>query len=140
MVLLDTGHMSLIERGGMECGRILSRLRLISRNQVSTSIVSFEEQTRGWLARIAQNPNMDRQVVIYAELRRTLRNYCDITVLEFDTSAATEFNRLRIEGVRIGTMDLKIASIALANDATLLTRNLSDFQRVPNLRAEDWSV
>jgi len=34
-------------------------------------------------------------------------------------------------------MDLKIAAIALANDATLLTRNLSDFNKVPDLHAED---
>ena len=37
-------------------------------------------------------------------------------------------------------MDLKIASIALANNATLLTRNLSDFSKIPNLRIEDWSL
>lgn len=35
-------------------------------------------------------------------------------------------------------MDLKIASIALANDATVLTRNARDFGKVPNLRIEDW--
>jgi tRNA(fMet)-specific endonuclease VapC len=35
-------------------------------------------------------------------------------------------------------MDLKIASIVLAHDATLLSRNLRDFQQVPNLRVEDW--
>ena len=35
-------------------------------------------------------------------------------------------------------MDLKIASIALANDATLLTRNTNDFRRVPGLRIADW--
>jgi predicted nucleic acid-binding protein len=40
--------------------------------------------------------------------------------------------------VRIGTMDLKIASIALANDATVLTCNARDFSKVPNLRIEDW--
>jgi tRNA(fMet)-specific endonuclease VapC len=37
-------------------------------------------------------------------------------------------------------MDLKIAAIALANDATLLTRNLSDFRKIPGLRIEDWTV
>jgi tRNA(fMet)-specific endonuclease VapC len=42
--------------------------------------------------------------------------------------------------LRLGTMDLKIAAIARANDATLLTRNTTDFQKVPGLRFEDWSV
>jgi tRNA(fMet)-specific endonuclease VapC len=140
MVLLDTDHMSLLERGGVECKRILSRLRAIPPKEVATSIVNFEEQTRGWLARIAQAPTLARQVINYGELRRLIGNYCDNQVLEFDSLAASEFERLRKERVRIGTMDLKIAAVALANDATLLTRNLSDFQRVPNLRTEDWSV
>ena len=39
----------------------------------------------------------------------------------------------------INTLHLRSA-IALANDATLLTRNLTDFRKVPDLRAEDWSA
>ena len=35
-------------------------------------------------------------------------------------------------------MDLKIASIALAHDAIVLTRNRVDFEQVPNLQVEDW--
>ena len=42
--------------------------------------------------------------------------------------------------VRIGTMDLKIAAIVLAHDATLLSRNLSDFRKVPGLKVEDWTL
>jgi tRNA(fMet)-specific endonuclease VapC len=40
----------------------------------------------------------------------------------------------------IGSMDLKIASIALAHSATLLSANLRDFRQVPNLSVEDWLV
>jgi len=35
-------------------------------------------------------------------------------------------------------MDLKIAAICLAHDATLLTRNVADFQNIPGLRVENW--
>jgi tRNA(fMet)-specific endonuclease VapC len=41
--------------------------------------------------------------------------------------------------IRIGTMDLKIASIVKVRDATLFSRNLRDFRKVPGLKVEDWS-
>jgi tRNA(fMet)-specific endonuclease VapC len=40
--------------------------------------------------------------------------------------------------VRIGSMDLKIACVALAHDATLLTRNTTDFAQIAGLRIENW--
>lgn len=140
MYLFDTDHMSLIEHGGIEYERIKAHLRTVPPDDVATTIISYEEQTRGWLARIAQMTIPERQVSVYSELKRQLRNYCDVAIVEFDTRAAVEFKRLRQEGIRIGTMDLKIAAIALANDATVITRNTRDFSRVPNLKFEDWSV
>jgi tRNA(fMet)-specific endonuclease VapC len=59
-------------------------------------------------------------------------------ILAWEESAVKEFESLRQRKIRIGTMDLKIASIVLAHHATLLTANLRDFQQVPGLRAEDW--
>ena len=48
------------------------------------------------------------------------------------------FARLCREAVRVGTMDLKIACIAITHEATLLTRNTIDFAKVPGLRFENW--
>lgn len=132
--------MTLLEHGGTEGARIRERLRSVPLDDVATSIINYEEQMRGWLARIAQAPTPERQIAAYSELRRQLRNYCDIAVVEYDARAAVAFERLRQARVRIGTMDLKIAAITLANNATLLTRNLSDFGKVPGLRAEDWTL
>ena len=42
--------------------------------------------------------------------------------------------------LRIGTMDLRIAAIAIAQDALFLSKNLTDFRKVPGLRVEDWTV
>ena len=140
MYLLDTDHISLMDRGRAEGQNIPARLSRVPQDDVSASVISYEEQIRGWVSVIAQARTVERQIPLYRELERLLRFYCITPFLPFDERAAAEFKRLKQSRVRIGTMDLKIAAIALANDATLLTRNLSDFGKVPDLTAEDWSA
>jgi len=60
-------------------------------------------------------------------------------ILPFDEPAAIKFDEVRQAGVRIGTMDLRIASIALSHECTVLTRNRVDFDKVPDLQVEDWT-
>jgi tRNA(fMet)-specific endonuclease VapC len=60
--------------------------------------------------------------------------------LPFDQQAADIFDPLRSSGVRVATMDLRIAAIALQHGFTLLTRNAVDFSRIPGLNSEDWTV
>jgi tRNA(fMet)-specific endonuclease VapC len=54
--------------------------------------------------------------------------------MDFDEPAAVAFQSLVRARVRIGTMDLKIAAVARSLNATLLSRNLKDFRKVPGLR------
>jgi tRNA(fMet)-specific endonuclease VapC len=140
MFLLDTDHISILDRGGMEAGPIRRRLSVLPDDQVAVSIVTYEEQMRGWLALLNSRRGVDRQVEAYQRLERLLQFYCSSRLLPFDQSALEHFQRLWLARLRIGTMDLKIAAIALAHDATLLSRNLTDFRKVPGLRVEDWSV
>ncbi|MBI4606286.1 MAG: type II toxin-antitoxin system VapC family toxin [Planctomycetes bacterium] len=60
-------------------------------------------------------------------------------MLSFDDAAQERFEELRKRKVRIATLDLRIASIALATGSTLLSRNLRDFRQVPGLIVEDWT-
>jgi tRNA(fMet)-specific endonuclease VapC len=69
-----------------------------------------------------------------------LKYYCSTPILPFEGDALSTFQSLWLQRLRIGTMDLKIAAVALANDATLLTRNLADFNQVPSLKVEDWTA
>ena len=140
MFILDTDHMSALEWGsGMMGQRLMARLSTLSQSEAATTIIPFEEQMRGWLSVLAQSSSLDEQVAAYRKLKRLLDNYLKIAVLEFDSKAATEFQRLKQSRLRMGTMDLKIAAIALAHQATLLTRNLQDFSHVPGLKVEDWT-
>ena len=140
MVVLATDHMSLLQRGGVEGQRIQRRLRTVPPDDVAITVISYEEQTRGWFARLARASTPERQVFDYGEVKNLLRDYCSIAVLNFDTNAAAEFLRLRDAKICVGTMDLKVAAVALANSALLLTRNASDFGKIPGLRIEDWSA
>lgn len=59
-------------------------------------------------------------------------------VLEFSPSAGTRYQSLKDQKLRIGSRDLRIAAIALANDGIVVTRNQKDFSQVPGLKIEDW--
>lgn len=74
----------------------------------------------------------------YQRLHERIEFFAAWVVLPWDTAAADLFLSFRREGVRIGLMDLKIACITLFHDATLLTRNTSDFAQVPRLRVANW--
>ena len=64
------------------------------------------------------------------------------TSLPFDDAASEHYGALRAQlrrtGTPIGGNDMLIASIALAADATLVTRNEKEFRLVPGLRVEVW--
>lgn len=140
MILLDTDLVTILLRGtGRDRERLSERLRHRSAEAITTTIITYEEQTRGWLAFVSKARTIPEHIRAYQHLRDHLDCYRRIDVVPFDETAAIEFQHLRQVRVRIGTMDLKIAAIALARNATLVTRNLGDFGKVPGLKAEDWT-
>ncbi|MDA0807699.1 MAG: type II toxin-antitoxin system VapC family toxin [Planctomycetota bacterium] len=138
MILLDTDHISLLEWGDNESSSVLrTRLAASDDPEISTTIISYEEQMRGWMAVLSKAQTTESQVHAYQRLADHLENYRLIPVQPFDKSSAEVFTNLRRDRIRIGTMDLRIASIAIANKAILLIRNSADFGKVPGLRFEN---
>ena len=138
MLVLDTDHLTALEwRDTEQAERLRDLLDDAPEPQVTT-IITYEEQCRGWLNYINQARSIEQRVDAYQNLANHLKFYLKVTVLDFDRPAAEKFERLRKARVQIGTMDLKIAAITLAHDATLLSRNLKDFEKVPGLKVEDW--
>ena len=139
MLVLDTDHISVLERAdSVERARLIHRLDQARVTDVVTTIVSYEEQSRGWLAYVARARSMTEQLDAYQRLARHLETYRRLMVLEYDPLAAEHYRRLRSARLNVGTFDLKIAAITLANEATLLSRNLKDFEKVPGLSVENW--
>jgi len=138
MLILDTDHLTEYQRGtSAEARRLKERLDDIT-EPYATTIVTVEEIMRGWMAAIHRIQDVHRQINAYAKLQQLFRFFATWIVLEWNETTADEYDSLKGAKVRVGTMDLKIASITLASDATLLTRNKNDFSKVPGLRLEDW--
>lgn len=139
-VILDSDALSILQRRSEPaCGRLEQRLNQLPDDDVVTTIATFQEQMRGWLAALHKARTDKRLLLGYTELQSMLHDFCHLNILPFDAAAQAEFKRLRRQKIRIGTMDLRIASIALSRDMTVLTRNLVDFSRVSGLKAEDWT-
>lgn len=140
MYILDTDHIGILQYGTDLDHRVLSaRIAQHEQTELFVAIVSFHEQILGWNAYIARAKDQVGIVRGYDRLERILADFSRAHVLPFDSHAASVFEDLRRQQIRIGTMDLRIASIALSTSMTVLTRNLVDFQRVPNLLVEDWT-
>jgi tRNA(fMet)-specific endonuclease VapC len=140
MVILDTDHLTVIQRQSRPTFSFLSaRLRRGPPSEIYTTIINIEEQMRGWLAVIGRSKKVQHEISAYRHLHALLSFFGAIPVLDFDEPAAERYQQLERSRIRIGSMDLKIAAIAMSRGATLLSRNLSDFRRVPGLIVEDWT-
>jgi len=63
-------------------------------------------------------------------------------VLSDDLAAGYMFRRRGTlkQGIGVSRMDLLIASVALANNLTLVTHNTADYRNIPGLRLDDWLI
>jgi tRNA(fMet)-specific endonuclease VapC len=126
-----------MDRGSASGLALVQRLDR-SDHDVAATIISAEEQLRGWLAQINRVRDTSKQIDAYGRLQRRIAFYASWHLLPWDTEAAAKFKQLRSQGIRIGSMDLKIASIVITKNAILLSRNLADFGQVPEMQVEDW--
>jgi tRNA(fMet)-specific endonuclease VapC len=139
-VLLDTDHLSVLQwQEQPACDRLLTRLDQLPPDDIATSIISFHEQAQGWLAYLNRSRKPEQIVAAYDKLEVIWRWFLRMNVASYTADAQANFSVIKRACPRVKTLDLRIASIALATDSTLLTRNLRDFRQVPGLRAEDWT-
>jgi tRNA(fMet)-specific endonuclease VapC len=139
--LLDTDHVSILQKqSGREYAALMARIAQVARGDLVFCVVSFHEQVLGCNTYIAQAKTSADVVRGYQMFDRVLSAFAAALVLPFETKASAVFDSLVAQRVRIATMDMRIASIALSRGLTLLTRNVRDFSRVPGPVIEDWTT
>jgi tRNA(fMet)-specific endonuclease VapC len=66
-----------------------------------------------------------------------------IEVIDFGYDATVEYGKIRSElerkGVPIGPLDMLIAAHAMSLDVTLVTNNVREFERIPELKIDNWT-
>ncbi len=137
MVVLDTNHVSELTYRSLAGLRLLQKLQA-AEQEAAITVITVEESLRGWLAEIRRRTDTHKQISAYQRLITQVDVFAAWLVLPWDEDSADRFGRLKTLRQQVGTQDLKIACICLAHDATLLTRNISDFQPIPGLRIENW--
>ncbi len=139
--LFDTDHISFLQqRRSLEFAHLTARIQQFEPADFALSVVSFHEQVLGahsLINRAQTNTDLARG---YALLLKILDGFALAPVLPLDARAMAVFDDLRQQRVRVSTMDLRIAAIAISNKLVLLTRNISDFSKVPGLVTEDWTA
>jgi tRNA(fMet)-specific endonuclease VapC len=135
MHLLDTNTVIYFFKG---TGRVAERLLALSPREVSISAITAYEIEVG-IAKTNLSGRADRADRMTEEFRAFLSS---VVLRPFGDAEARHAARVRAEleaaGTPIGPYDILIAGTALANGATLVTRNVREFARVRNLPVEDW--
>lgn len=128
--LLDTNTCIYIIKRSPE--QVINRFKRLRVGDVGISAITVCELQFG----VANSLQPERN-------RRALTEFCGpLEVLDFPASASAVYGEVRAHlqrsGKLIGSYDLLLAAHALHEKLTLVTNNLREFARVPDLRTENW--
>jgi tRNA(fMet)-specific endonuclease VapC len=137
MVLLDTDTLTLLLRGHP---RVQKRMRS-AETDVATTVVTWMEVLQGRFQAIFSAADADQLERASQRLDESVSQLSTLPIVPITRAVAKQFAALSANKKlkRIGRGDVLIASIALAENATLITRNVRDFSLVPGLTWENWA-
>ncbi|NER46597.1 MAG: type II toxin-antitoxin system VapC family toxin [Symploca sp. SIO1A3] len=135
--ILDTDHTSLFFAGNPS---VIPHIAEYYDN-IAITIITVQEIFNGWNGRLNDPRQANNLNSLYTKLWETTEFFKIMTILNFDSDAENCYNELRrnrnLARKRL-EKDLRIASIALVQNAIVVTRNYKDFSQVPNLQLENW--
>lgn len=135
--VLDTDHVSLFQQNHPI---LTERINAVNPEEIGVTVITLEEQFYGRLNGIRRANSPEKLISAYAKLSATWNYFATVNLLDFDLDASNCFAELLRQKIRIGTQDLRIAATVMSRNAILVTRNRRDFERIPGLRFEDWTI
>lgn len=114
--------------------RMIARLAQVDPADRAVPIVAAGEVLGGWLALIRKAEAGRGKATleqVYANLALSIEAMAGYTLLPYTAAADAQFRQWRAAKIRVGSQDLRIAAIAVAHGATLVTRNARDYALVP---------
>jgi tRNA(fMet)-specific endonuclease VapC len=136
LFLLDTDHLTLYQMGHPQ---LLQNVARHLTHQLAISVITVEEQLTGWQTVLRQAKDDARRERIYLRMALTVEALSGWLVVPLSRAAMSRHATLIRQRLNVGSNDLKIAATAQEQNATVVTRNLRDFGRVPGLTCEDWT-
>ncbi len=136
LYVLDTDTFSLYQRGHSNLDQRIDAHPL---KDLAITVVTVEEQLSGWYTLLRQSRTPDQEVQAYEHLSESIPLLARWHILPMSHAALVRYETLKRMNLNVRKMDLRIAAIVLELAATLVSRNLRDFRRVPNLVVEDWA-
>jgi tRNA(fMet)-specific endonuclease VapC len=137
LYVLDTDHTTLL---GFGHPKVVAHLQAVSVEELATTIITVEEHLRAWFTQVRKARDAVRLTRAYQGLLQVIEIARSVRVLPFSRTAVDRYLDLRKSLPRMGKHDLAIAAIVLEFDGTVVTRNRRDFEQVPDLPIQDWSV
>ena len=129
--MLDTNILIFVIR--KKSKKVLDRLSKHNPDDICISTITFAELMHG----VEKSLKTEKNKAVLMQLLSC------IEIIDFDCKAAQEYGAIRakleLQGNPIGPLDTMIAGHARSLGYTLVTNNTKEFNRIENLKIEDWS-
>jgi len=135
--VLDTDVLSLYQRGH---ALLATRVDAHPAHELAITVITVEEEMAGWYSQLRRVRRPDEMPRVYDRLAEAIPLLARWQILSMSAVAVTCYESLRRMKLNVRKMDLRIAAIVLEQSCVLVTRNVRDFRRVPNLPLEDWTT
>ena len=137
LFVLDTDMLTLLEEAHPA---VCKKVGAVPADELAVTVVTVEEKLTGWYTLIRRAKKPDQFIHAYRRLAGAVNLLKPLRVLEVSQAGFDLYQNLKAQKLGVGRMDLLIAAVVLDAKATLVTRNRSDFAKVPGLVWVDWSL